>query len=981
MKVGGWEGWWAGYVSWMGGRLALVVGSECAALPELGFVHGLAADLYVRLTTDGGWESATAHGGPVIDPDADELADIVAAAFDAAGARQASLLVAFIGHGVTTGPEDFYLLAYDSPAVPDSRTALHLTQSIRERLNRSALDGLVVLIDTCEAEQGVQGAARRWTDLLARSAGRVELLVASDDGPAYNGCFTRTMLATFESGLATRGENLLPADLVDPIAASCVQQRPQHLSYAMGAESASPGGDPGLWLLPNQARRRDALTGRPAAGFVDHLTRRLRLTGAIRERLTEIVENGSHRLRAIVGPPAAGKSTVMAMLIRPTIVDSLPIAPEYVTAAVFLTAGSTIEAVAAELSAQLSVRLPGFDKAVCAIRSAAEGSAQSDVFDIEVSRPLSRLASPGTRVTIVLDGLDQPEEGSRNLLVRAIADLTTAAEFTHVRLVISIRAGTGVEDTADIAHMHRITLSEPTAQDIADILTEYTRPEPARYRSETWVRWIDALLAETPTTVLSGSRAVGGGWLVARLLIEVDSMVTSAEVAEGIGLDTVVAHRVGDAIASADPDIRTALGPLLGVLVAAGVGPVLPIELAEAVLTRFGAELSTAQIRDLIVGLGVLVTRSRPGDTAEAFGVTHGALIPGLTKEMTRRGIELEAVHRGIIAVIEDDSATTIAEYARSSAVRHYLAYRDGDAAVQYLTCTAPTVFADNRDLWAAWLPSFVTALGPDAPATLTARHTLIVWRARNYDINQQAGEFLQSLTDYVRELGAELSPQHQSPELTEDGDLRAIAAEFEQVLSARVRVLGPADPNTLTTRRELAECRAKLGDLAGATTELEQVLAGQLDTLGPDHLETLATRRALANYLGATGDPAHAATELHRVLEDRHRVAGLADTYSEEVLHYEIADWFQRSGNGPAASAILEQLVAEQTEALGENDDDSLRIRYRVAVLHSENGDIAGAVERMTDLRADYHRLRGAEDVMIKILTTHLQLLENSLG
>lgn len=964
----------------MGGRLALVVGSECAALPELGFVHGLAADLYARLTADGGWESATTHDGPVIDPGASELADIIAAAFETAAARQASLLVTFIGHGVTTGPEDFYLLAYDSPAVPDSRTAVHLTQSIRERLNRSALDGLVVLIDTCEAEQGVHGAARRWTDLLARSAGRVELLVASDDGPAYNGCFTRTMLATFESGLSTRGENLLPADLVDPIAASCVQQRPQHLSYAMGAESASPGGDPGLWLLPNPARRRDALTGRPAAGFVDHLTRRLQLTGAIRERLTEIVESGSHRLRAIVGPPAAGKSTLMAMLIRPTIVDSLPIAPEYVTAAVFLTAGSFMETVATELSAQLSVRLPGFADAVREARTLAESSeTKPDVFDIEVGRPIARSASPGTRVTIVLDGLDQPEAGSRTLLIRAIENLTTAAEFAHVRLVISIRAGTGVEDTPELAHMHRITLPEPTARDVADILVGSTRAKVARYHSDTWVNWIDALLAETPTRVFSDSHAVASGWLVARLLIEVDSMVTPAEVAEGIGLDTVVTHRVGDAITSADPEIRTALGPLLGLLVAAGVGPVLPIELAEAALTGLGTRLSTAQIRDLLVGLGVLITRGRPGDPAEAFGVTHGALLPGLTAEMTRRGIELEAVHRAIIAVIETASTPAIAAYARDSAVRHYLAYRDGDAAAHFLARTAAPVFADNRETWAAWLPSFVTALGPDAPATLTARHNLIVWRARNYDINQQAGGFLQGLTDHVVEQGGDLPPQPPSPELTEDGDLRVIAAEFEQVLTARSRVLGPAHPDTLVTRRELAECRAELGDLAGAVIELEQVRAGQLDTLGPDHLETLATRRTLANYAGATGDPAHAATELQRVLEDRHRVAGLADTHSEEVLHYEIADWFQRSGDGAAAFAVLERLVAEQTAALGENDDDSLRIRYRVAVLHSENGDIAGAIERMTDLRADYHRLRDAEHVMIKILTTHIQLLDNA--
>ncbi|MEU7220171.1 tetratricopeptide repeat protein [Nocardia iowensis] len=960
----------------MGGRLALVVGSECAALPELGFVHRLATDLYASLTSVGAWAPATAHAGPVINPGASELADVIGTAFDTAGDRQASLLVAFIGHGITTGPEDFYLLAYDSPALPDSRTAVHLTQTIRERLNRSALDGLVVLIDACEAEEGVRGAARRWTDLLARSAGRVELLVASDDGPAYEGCFTRTMLGAFEEGLAARGENLLPSDLVDPIAARCVQQRPQHLSYAMGNESASPGGDPGLWLVPNMARRRDALTGRPAAGFVDHLTRRLRLTGTIRERLTEIVESGSHRLRAVVGPPAAGKSTVMAMLIRPTIVDGLPIAPEYVTAAVFLTVNSSMEAVAAELSAQLSSRLRGFDDALREVRLLAERSdPKPDTFDIEVRLPLARLASPGTRVTIVLDGLDQPETGSRDLLIRAIADLTTSAEFTHVRLVISIRTGTGVEDAPELAHMHRITLSEPSARDIADILLGSTRSKLARYHSEAWVRWIDALLAETPTSVFSGSHAVAGGWLVARLLIEVDSMVTPAEVSQGIGLDTLIAHRVGDAIVAADPAIRTAIGPLLGVLVAAGAGPVLPIELAAAAMAQLGAELSTAQIRDLVVGLGVLVSRSRPGAASEALGVTHGALLPALITETSRLGIEVEDAHRAITAAIEADSADQAAEYARDSAVRHYLAYRDGAAAVAYLENTVAKVVEDNRETWAAWLPSFVTVLGLDAPATLAARHNLAVWRAANYQTRREIVEFAQALTARLRERGRHLPEMGSIPGIDEDDDLTTIAAEFEQLLTERLRVLGPDHPDTLTTRGALAQCRGKLGDPVGAAAELDRVLTEHLRVFGPDHPDTHAARRALAHCHGEAGDPGRAAAELDKLLADRSRLLGGADKERTQ-LSYEIADWYWRSGETLSAIGRLTELHAEQVEVLGPDHDSSLDTRYRLAVLRGASGDTAGAIEDLGALLSDLHRLHRDDDLLTEMVALQLHLL-----
>ncbi len=135
----------------------------------------------------------------------------------------------------------FFLLVRDSPQAPTSRSAFHLPQGIRENLNRApSLDGLIVLVDACQAEQGARGAAQRWPEMLG-AGGRMELLVASSDSNAYAGCFTRTLLATFSHGVAHAGENLLCADLDGALAKACPRQVSQRVSFAAGAGGSEVG--------------------------------------------------------------------------------------------------------------------------------------------------------------------------------------------------------------------------------------------------------------------------------------------------------------------------------------------------------------------------------------------------------------------------------------------------------------------------------------------------------------------------------------------------------------------------------------------------------------------------------------------------------------------------------------------------------------------------------------------------------------------
>jgi hypothetical protein len=481
------------------------VGSQCDNLAQLSFPAELAKNLRNALTS-AGWRAAGNANGLLIDPTTADLKAAVTNAFSTANDAGATLLIGFIGHGVADGDLDFYLMARDSPSEgPDSDTAFHLTQFVRERLKKfPSMDGVLFLVDACQAQEGIEGAATRWTDVLAGNRGRMEVLVASGTDSAYDGCFTKTILRTFQWGLPSRGDSLLCADLQPEIAAKCVSQA-QYLAYSGGNLSS---GDPGLWLVPNIARSRDAVTGRPVAGLVDQLTAGVITTDAMREKLAVIGDFGVSRLRLVVGPAGSGKSTLLALLIRPKLVGTLDIPHGYIKAAVFLDTASTLETVAAEIAAQLAVTVPGFSDAAKAVGAALsnEDLKQRSSWDTAVMLPLTRCRRPGMRVPIIIDGLDQPRPGARDVILAALQRMTRTApagELGHVRVIAGVRSDEGIDSREELAHAHRIDVAPPAIREIAWAA------------NASGVRLPDAELARI------GGQTATGGWVIGRLVREV----------------------------------------------------------------------------------------------------------------------------------------------------------------------------------------------------------------------------------------------------------------------------------------------------------------------------------------------------------------------------------------------------------------------------------------------------------------------------
>lgn len=977
----------------MAKRLALVIGTECERLPHLGFPADLAGRLHTALTADGHWLPVDG-AGPLLNPTAAQLKSTVKAAFRSAGKANATLLLAFVGHGLTVD-DDFYLLARDSPGVPtedeplDSDNSMHLVSVVKEQYaNARFLDGLIVLVDACEAGAGVTGAGQRWLNILERTDGRMELLVASGAGSAYSGCFTRTLLTTFDSGLPSRGTNLLCGDVRDPIAHACPFQTPRHLSFN-GAQ-ADPE-DRGLWLLPNVARNRDAVRGRPATGLVDHLLREVVATPAVLDTITTMAESGGDRLQAVVGPAGSGKSTLLALLVRPdTMGESVSFTADFVSAAVFLEVASTVESMCREIVAQLSVRFGSvFDEARRAVVDELTDRDRFDALEIELLRPLHKM--PHTRrVRIIVDGLDQPAPSGRDGILAAIHSLTTDDRLRHVRVVIGVRSGTGVEERAEIAHAHVFPVESPR---IAEILLELSGSD-AR---------IPAALS------LDGHEAAGlGGWLLPRLVGEIDWRQAGAA-ANGADLDSLVRYRIRTTL-DRQPAAPSAVSAVTGLLAAIGVGPVAPLRLVAAAMTELGHSVSLPLLRTTLVDLGILVARGQPGRDDERIGLTHEAFTGPLTAAATET-VSPVAAHAALASALGDLAGPDIDDYAYTAAPRHHLAAGHPERAIAFLDRVDTRRRArDNRLSWSGWHTAFEAALASDDPHLFTVRARLARWTGdagdphaardmyaalvarstvvfgpehpHTLDYRVQHANWIGQLGEPERTVAmlTELLPLQSAVSDPDDpavlriradlgfwtgqaGDIAGACRRYAEFLPDLERVLGPEHPDVLRSRDQYARFLGESGDPLRAKRILEDLVPLCLSVLGPEHNDTLWARANHAWWTGVAGDADSAVALLRGVVADRADISGVEHP-ATLVTKNNLAYWYGMSGHPQPARDLAAHLLEVTTRLYGADNPDTLLALEGLARWTGHSGDPAGARDLYAELVVRRERRNGADDV-----------------
>ena len=168
-------------------------------------------------------------------------------------------------------------------------------------------------------------------------------------------------------------------------------------------------------------------------------------------------------------------------------------------------------------------------------------------------------------------------------------------------------------------------------------------------------------------------------------------------------------------------------------------------------------------------------------------------------------------------------------------------------------------------------------------------------------------------------------------------------ATAFEQLLTDRLRVLGPDHSDTLTTRNNLASWRGMSGDPPGAVTAFEQLLTDRLRVLGPDHSDTLTTRNNLAYWRGKSGDPAGAVTAYEQLLTDYLRILG-PDHQQTLTTRSDLAYWRGEAGDPAGAVTAFEQLLTDYLRILGPDHRQTLTTRSDLAYWRGEADDQRGS-------------------------------------
>ncbi|MFD5093142.1 FHA domain-containing protein [Amycolatopsis thailandensis] len=950
----------------------MVVASQCDSLNLLSFLPDVGHDVSTALLDPGigGCVPALADGrGLLVDPTMVELDDALVEAFERASEDEATLFLSLVGHG-EYADDDFYFLTKETSLPVDSRKSFLFAQRIKELLGRySTLDGLVILLDTCHAGIGAIQAGRRWLRIVGEAGRRFDLLTASDDRVAANGCFSRSLVTVLRSGHTSFGEHVRCADLKRVITGLCPAQTAVHLGFDGTREII--GADQGLWLTLNSspAWRRSPLAGNPAAPDIERLTENYRQKPELGETVGHLLTGA--RLVAIAGEAGAGKSATLAALARPSVAGSY-VPPDFLHAVLFATRGQTAEQLARELARQLRHTIPWFAESREAFLNGLDDSARNgaSAFDLEILGPLRTVTPQWTDspVRIAVDGLDELDTVVASRLTGLLWSLSTDPDLSWVKTVVATRAPEKLP-SATVVRLIPTPAVDPAIRPM-----ERTRPGPrpphdfpggGNGDSPTSPRLTPAtLIVDVPGrapvhhelsygfTTLGRSRRATlqlGDSRVSRMHCEIrwdgtTAWLTDLDSANGTFVDkrrvlnAELAHRdvvrVGDSTVTfisvgqeeewpeADEDTgslpapRPARAVLLDLLcLAAGRGPI-PISILTEASALSGGPDKVVHVRDVLAGLRTAVRRTQPGLPSET--VLWTGPLPEVTPNLHAR---LAVAMSEIEPATGDDEPTPEQAYAATNEAEFlWLAglHEDALASVERRASGIPV---ENRETWAMWARRAERELGETHRITLRCEARHATWTGKA-------------------------------------GDLAGALALFEALSPIAVDTLGAGDEDVLSIRNNVGHLLGELGRPEDSRAAFEALVRDATGALGPSHRETLHARHLLAVATGKTGDGAES-LRLSRELLPRAKNALGDDAIVMHVRH-NIAFWSALTEGAPPAVQEYEQLLTEARERLGDRHPDVLDLRFGQALVRAEAGQVTEALSEWALLLEDSLEIRG---------------------
>ncbi|WP_051720638.1 tetratricopeptide repeat protein [Streptomyces sp. NRRL F-2799] len=196
---------------------------------------------------------------------------------------------------------------------------------------------------------------------------------------------------------------------------------------------------------------------------------------------------------------------------------------------------------------------------------------------------------------------------------------------------------------------------------------------------------------------------------------------------------------------------------------------------------------------------------------------------------------------------------------------------------------------------------------------------------------------------------------------LEDQGLARRAIQTLRRAHTSSERTMGGDDPNTLTTRNNLADAYRAAGDPLRAITLHLQTLEDRIRVLGPDHPSTLTSRNNLANAYQAAGDPVRAVTLHLQTLEDRIRVLG-PEHPDTLISRNNLANAYLDAGDFARGAALHEQNLDDRVRVLGPDHPDVLSSRNNLASAYVSARYPSRAIPLFEQILKDSARVLGPD-------------------